>query len=94
MAWETSDRRERLPVDWEQIRREVLEADDWTCQLRYYCCIGTATDVDHKKRGDDHRRENVQAACAPCHQVKSSREGAAARGSARRPPQRHPGLLR
>ncbi len=92
-AWEGSTRKARLPANWEsEIRPAVLERDGHQCQLRYEGCLGVATDVDHKKRGDDHRLVNLQAACRRCHQRKSSSEGAAARPRLSRPEEPHPAL--
>lgn len=92
-AWEGSTRKGRLPANWEsEIRPTVLARDRYTCQLRYDGCLVVATDVDHKLRGDDHRLENLQAACGWCHQRKSSSEGAAARPRLNRSPEPHPAL--
>lgn len=95
MAWEGSTRRHRLPPRWRAITRRILERDGHQCQLRYPGCLGTATEVDHIRPGDDHSDDNLQAACTWCHRRKSSAEGNAARTrvSRRRPPERHPGLL-
>jgi 5-methylcytosine-specific restriction endonuclease McrA len=75
----------------------VLERDGRQCQLRYSGCIGQATEADHKRRGDDHSLSNLQAACSPCHQRKSSSEGgqawSAKRGSGKLPAESHPGLI-
>lgn len=93
-AWAGSTRRARLPKDWyTRIRPAVLRRDGYQCRLRYRdVCVGFATHVDHIRPGDDHRPSNLQAACEPCHQLKSAREGAAARPRLRRPPDPHPGL--
>jgi len=96
MAWCTSNRRRRLPADWPQRAARVLRRDGHRCQLRWPGCIGTATEVDHRTPGDDHREINLQAVCTPCHRKKSSREGNAAQARRRalrfRPPERHPGI--
>jgi 5-methylcytosine-specific restriction protein A len=91
-AWTGSTRRQRLPADWPERRLVVLERDGWQCKLRYRVCVGAATDADHIKRGDDHSLENLQAACQPCHRLKSSQEGHEARLRLRRPPEPHPAL--
>lgn len=96
MPWNGSDRRSELPDDWPDRRAKVLKRDEYRCRLLWDDgCEGTATDVDHIKRGNDHRLSNLQAACGWCHDRKSSAEGNAARKrySKRRPKERHPGLL-
>lgn len=96
MGWETSRRRYRLPANWADIRRPVLIEAGYVCELRYPgVCRGTATEVDHIKRGDDHSRANLRAVCWKCHAKKSSAEGNARkrelRAQRKRPEQRHPG---
>ena len=95
MAWETSDRRSRLPADWPQRRVTVLRRDGYRCQMGYPGCSIKATDVDHIVPGDDHSLPNLRAACSNCHAKKSSREGNTAqariRALRRRPPEPHPG---
>lgn len=97
MSWNTSDRKKRLPDNWSTLRLQILRRDGWKCQIRYDGCSGAATDVDHIRRGDDHRLTNLRAACARCHARKSSLEGHAARAArkklTRRPKGRHPGRL-
>lgn len=89
--WQGSDRKQELPANWEEIRAAVLEDDDRQCRIRYPgICAGEATDVDHIRRGNDHQRGNLQAACRACHRRKSGQEGAAARVPLRRPPEPHP----
>lgn len=93
-GWQDSTRRDRLPDDWPRIRLRVLVRDGYRCRLRLGdICLRTATEVDHIRRGDDHRDVNLQAVCAPCHARKTSSEGNAARLRLHRPPERHPGLL-
>lgn len=95
--WSSSRRKERLPANWPALRLQTLRRDSWSCRLRYRGCTGAATDVDHILAGDDHRLDNLQAACARCHAVKSSREGhekqARMRARKSRPRGRHPGRL-
>lgn len=74
-----SGRKARLPDDWSWRRGVVLADAGFVCAL----CGGTATEVDHILRGDDHRFANLQALCGSCHRVKSAREGAAAAVEAR-----------
>ncbi len=101
--WEGSDRRQRLPADWDKIRRRILRRDGHRCTHRDEYgkrCEEPATDVDHIVAGDDHREANLTSLCGWHHQRKSSREGALAKAKARRRADRkfrrtedHPGLL-
>lgn len=100
MSWETSSRRDRLPEDWDQRRRAVLARCGGRCEAYVRGggrCPHRATDVDHKRPGDDHSMRNLQGLCSTHHGIKSSREGAAARRALRalrrRPPEDHPGRL-
>ncbi|MFD5599192.1 HNH endonuclease [Leucobacter sp. NPDC058333] len=97
MPWETSNRRDRLPKDWPQIRAAILERDGHRCQQ----CGRHGTHVDHIDPGDDHRPSNLQTLCAPCHWRKSRAEGGRAVHKGRRvvkriprlrPAEQHPGL--
>lgn len=93
MPWTTSTRRKRLPRDWPQRRRAVLNRDHRTCQLNYPGCTGHATEVDHRIPGDDHRLTNLQAACHSCHTAKTQAESHANRPKRARPAEPHPGLV-
>lgn len=93
--WRGSSRRLRLPADWPQRRRLVLERDQYTCRIRTPgICVGRATDADHVIAGDDHGVEALQAACGPCHRRKSAEGGTAAqarrRAATKRPVEAHP----
>lgn len=86
-GWVNSDRRDRLPPEWPQMRLETLKAAGWKCQHKdaYGArCNAQATDVDHVEPGDDHRPQNRQALCAKHHGSKSGREGAWALAAKRR----------
>nr|WP_253208341.1 HNH endonuclease [Streptomyces sp. YPW6] len=101
--WLDSDRKGRLPKDWDRIRNRVLRRDGHQCTARDQYgkrCDELATDVDHIIAGDDHREANLRALCGWHHQRKSSREGAAASVKKRRQigkrfqrNEAHPGLL-
>lgn len=78
MPWATSNRRERLPADWQARRRFVLERCGHRCEWmisRGERCPEKATDVDHIKPGDDHSLRNLRGLCAKHHARKSSSEG-------------------
>ena len=97
MAWEGSDRRSRLPADWQARRLRVLRRDRYACQHRDPAgrkCNAPANEVDHIERGDDHRDTNLQALCRKHHGEKTAAEGhaawAAKRIPTRRPEEVHP----
>lgn len=99
MAWEGSDRRERLPDNWDSLRRERLRLDGFRCTWRLASgrrCPRKATDVDHRvAMSDDHRLEALQSLCAHHHGKKTAREGYLAKKKRResryRPREEHPG---
>jgi 5-methylcytosine-specific restriction endonuclease McrA len=99
MAWESSDRKARLPADWSTRRVRVLRRDGYKCQARdslNVMCGAPANQVDHVEPGDDHSLENLRALCRWHHARKSSAEGAAARRprpKQARDPEPHPGML-
>ncbi len=98
MPWDTSDRKSRLPDDWNTRRMRVLRRDGYRCQARDslgYLCGQPANQCDHIVAGDNHELDNLQALCRWHHARKSSQEGNAAhprRPSQRRPPEKHPAL--
>lgn len=94
MSWHTSNRKARLPRDWEsRIRPHILKRDP-QCKLRYHGCTGKSTQVDHIIPNDDHSFKNLQGVCAHCHGIKSAREGRQAQLTRRqrrfRSPEEHP----
>lgn len=102
-GWQGSDRRLRLPPDWDKIRKRVLKRDGYRCKVKNSLgqrCPEPAVDVDHIVNGDDHRESNLQAICDWHHRKKSGAEGAAARAAAIRRNRHkfkrtegHPGLM-
>ena len=99
MTWDTSDRAERLPDNWQALRTIVLSRAAGRCEARQrngQRCRDRATDVDHIDPGDNHQLDNLQALCAWHHARKSSAEGNAARRrhTNKRPPEPHPGLIK
>lgn len=82
-AWEGSDRRERLPANWPELKLRVKNRDGWRCRKILpsgkRCPRGRATghrlEVDHKARGDDHSMGNLQSLCEHHHAKKSAQEG-------------------
>lgn len=77
MAWETSDRRGRLPRDWLHRRQEVFKIHGRQCYIVEdgHRCTNESTEVDHVNAGDDHSFENLRPICHPHHRSKSSSEG-------------------
>ena len=93
LAWETSDRRQRLPDDWPVRRASVLRRDGYRCVALLADaerCVEAATDVDHIEPGDNHDLTNLQALCHWHHIRKSAREGHAANRARNRPRRRRP----
>jgi 5-methylcytosine-specific restriction endonuclease McrA len=90
--WQGSTRARRLPANWVTIRSAILRRDGNRCQIRGPRCTGTANEVDHIQVGDDHRTQNLQAACTQCHRDKTQAEAKAARPRRARTPEPHPGL--
>jgi 5-methylcytosine-specific restriction protein A len=101
--WSGSDRRQRLPANWAQIRRRILRRDEGRCTERDQYgkrCEEAATEVDHIIAGDNHDEANLRSLCSWHHARKSGQEGAAAKAAIRRRHDRkfrrtegHPGLL-
>lgn len=89
--WKSSNRKLRLPPNWNSLRKIVLDRDGHRCVK----CGYKATQVDHIVPGDDHRLDNLQSLCTECHGSKSSLEGVMSRQRNRelrkRPVEKHPG---
>lgn len=91
MPWDSSSRRSPLPSDWRAIRAPILRRDP-TCRLRLEGCTVVSTEVDHVGDPDDHRPHMLRGVCRECHQKRTQAQAAAARPSARRLAEKHPGL--
>lgn len=94
--WRNSTRSARLPANWHALRAAVTRRDNGRCQMPQadrLPCGAPGTDVDHIRRGDDHRLENLWLLCRACHTAKTQAESAAARVRMFRTPERHPGEL-
>ncbi|WP_026211795.1 HNH endonuclease [Longispora albida] len=99
-GWAGSARAQQLPPDWPRRRARVLARDGYRCRaITEYDerCTEPADEVDHIRRGGDHRLSNLQSLCAWHHGKKSAREGAhaarLARPSRYRPREPHPGEI-
>lgn len=101
MAW-SAQPGVRIPP---RIRARVIRRDEGMCQLRLPGCLGEGTHVDHKvniaalgiNRAHSYNDlDNLQLACAPCHQQKTAGEAVVGRKRSRsrglRQPERPPGL--
>lgn len=98
MAWDSSDRRARLPNDWARRRLRVLRRDAYACQVRDasgLMCLERGNEVDHIVNNDDHDYSNLQTICRAHHAAKTQAEARAGRiaKGRRRPPSPHPGSL-
>lgn len=100
MSWEGSDRKQRLPKNWQALRKQVLVRDKRMCQIvsieTGYICGLEANEVDHIIHGDNHELSNLQAICTWHHRRKSSQEGNASKikyAPRNRKPEKHPGSL-
>lgn len=89
MAWATSNRRDRLPANWERLRARVIRRAGGVCQGVLFDtgqrCNATGTDVDHITPGDDHGLDNLQLLCRWHHTQKTQAESATARAASPRP---------
>lgn len=99
MTWTTSNRRTRLPKNWNQLRKQILQTTNGKCaglatpgwgtgywedgphgtpyagpRWHHTNCTTHATDIDHIRRGDSNRPDNLQPLCHPCHASKTTAE--------------------
>lgn len=72
-----SDRRQRLPSDWQARRKIVMARAHGRCA---YCGMPGASQVDHIENGDDHSYENLQLLCQDCHAHKTYDESLRGKG--------------
>jgi 5-methylcytosine-specific restriction protein A len=99
MHWNSSDRRFRLPDDWESRRAMVKARAHGRCEARIHAkdCDGIGTDCDHIIPGDNHSLVNLQWLSYACHKAKTARESAERNRRYKRlrkhPNERHPGLI-
>lgn len=99
MAWETSDRKERLPDNWPKIRAMVKARAKGKCEATVHArgCGGWGSDADHITAGDNHSLANLQWLSGACHRAKTNHETSQRnreRKAARyRPKEQHPGSI-
>ncbi len=60
--------KERNPVQWAEVKQQVLIRDQFTCVYCRYCCK-KFMQVNHIGAEDDHRLENLETVCRACHSV-------------------------
>lgn len=55
---------------WRRIRQEILQRDNYRCQIKGPGCAGEATEVDHitpvSLGGPWYDHENLRASCKRC----------------------------
>lgn len=98
MAWYTSDRRERLPDDWPQLREAVRDRAGGRCEASPHAlgCDRIGSECDHVIEGDNHSLDNLAWLSKSCHKAKTARDAARrnhARAMMRRRREDHPGRL-
>lgn len=108
--WASSDRRERLPVNWPklraQTRKRARESDpqrmpggrcEHISQLTGRC-LSIGNQCDHINRSGPDTLDNLQWLCFPHHNQKTQQEAQEARAEkaarGKRTPERHPGSIR
>lgn len=97
--WNTSDRRQRLPDDWQRRRAIVRDRAHNRCQAEHHApgCDGTGTDCDHIIAGDNHNLNNLQWLSHACHAAKTRQENARRNHEnanlRRHPRERNPGTI-
>ena len=106
-GWAGSTRKDSLPPNWESELVPAVKARsggrcEWKVDPKagnYRRCPNPANGgVDHFKGRDYHQLDGLRDSCSMHHNGKSSAEGnaakAAIRTKGRRPPERHPGMIR
>ncbi len=73
LAWRTDeDKKFMKRVEWKQIRKKILERDDYTCQ---YCGVQRKTfmQINHiDGNPKDNSDENLEVICSACHKITHS----------------------
>lgn len=77
MAWETSDRKSRLPGNWLALRKEVFRVKGRRCYIVEdgHRCGAEAGEVDHVVPSGPDDISNLEPICSTHHKSKSSSEG-------------------
>lgn len=100
MPWSTSDRRDRLPTDWQSTVARILARDGHRCRQKLPSGLrcprsrasGHRVEVDHRWSPDRHDDANLWTLCAHHHKQKTQREAQEARSPRALPvkPDPHP----
>jgi len=73
LSWRTDeDKKFMQSVEWKQIRKMILERDDYTCQ---YCGVQRKTfmQVNHiDGNPKNHSEANLEVICSACHKITHS----------------------
>jgi hypothetical protein len=81
-------------VEWQRLRKLILQRDNFVCQIHSHYCLGLATQVDHidppLEGGSFWDPTNLRAACKPCNarrggQLRARRQDIAAAFCYRQP---------
>ena len=74
----TADKRYNL-ARWKKLRRQILERDNYECQLRRTGCTTVASAVDHiespREGGAFFDPANLRAACTHCNSSRGAAYG-------------------
>jgi hypothetical protein len=94
MAWSSSNRRERLPANWDQLVAKVQARANGKCEAKVHApgCDETGSECDHIEQGDDHSLTNLQWLSTACHARKTRLDNGLPKRLAMAP-ERHPGRL-
>jgi 5-methylcytosine-specific restriction protein A len=79
------------------VRKQIMDRDNWQCQIKGPTCLGKATEADHRinhAEGGTDDASNGQAVCTACHDAKTKqeRQRGLAKRSRYRGAMRHPGM--
>ena len=73
LAWRTEDDKKFMrTVEWKNIRKKILERDNYTCQ---YCNVQRKDHMQINHIGGNpknHSDENLEVICASCHKITHS----------------------
>lgn len=95
VAWEGSNRRGRLPGNWNSLKAQAKRRANYRCQWvvdGIRCTNTTSLEVDHIVAGDNHALSNLQVLCTTHHTRKTQAELRAIRSKTKRKPEAHPGI--